>query len=496
MKNNIIVLRQQLRETLTELNDYRDGINVGGGTTTKLTGPSMTFDVSVNKPQTPTSSSLNGKKTPSLSTRASGGGSVAGSVSGNSQVQKARTSSASGSVPMSNLHFSPDQKIMIFRNDIQKAIDEGRCRDITLKECLELISQMYESKVIANTKARQGVGNIPMETMEQHIYRVMEKKYGLRSLAVEHAGMLVNAVNRYIFESNDVLTFQKIFRNEVEEDFRLVQQELHKSIRDLLLVQIMARNPTKDQPALLQLLEQKMSSFVTEDEWTDMMHYLYNENDSMAVCLVLRKLAKDEMAFEESKRHSDQKSPLDQLFKASDNASQSSLSTTSRAKISNNYYSATSSSLNKGKYGTANTSTPSKMSTKSGKDSSSSCRLSTSRFLKAVLDFQLKSHEEYLKVFREAFRKVDDSTDGILSVEDFYSCFQLVQASPLIASSRYLHFVTERMNNNEQDMGNADSDNEKLKDIFVKVVKLIDPLENDIIVFSEAVSVLNKLGNL
>ena len=63
------------------------------------------------------------------------------------------------------------------------------------------MERLYESKAVANDKAMQvshptlpylpsvseltwksaavqGVGNIPMETLEQHTYRSMEKKYG------------------------------------------------------------------------------------------------------------------------------------------------------------------------------------------------------------------------------------------------------------------------------------------------------------------------------
>jgi hypothetical protein len=67
----------------------------------------------------------------------------------------------------------------------------------------------------------------------------MEKRYGLRNLAVEHVGMLLQAVESYAPVDTDVKVFQKIFRNEIEEDFRLIMKELQKSIRDLVLVNTM-----------------------------------------------------------------------------------------------------------------------------------------------------------------------------------------------------------------------------------------------------------------
>ena len=111
-----------------------------------------------------------------------------------------------------------------------------------------------------------------METMEQHTFRCMEKKYGLRNLAVEHVGMFLQAIESYCEMDNDVAVFQKIFRNEVEEDFRVLQKELLKSIRDMCMVKIMERNPNKDQPTLQALLDNTISSgIIFEDDWREMV---------------------------------------------------------------------------------------------------------------------------------------------------------------------------------------------------------------------------------
>jgi hypothetical protein len=37
--------------------------------------------------------------------------------------------------------------------DVQRAIDENRCRDIPLKECLETIERAYESKAKEKEKS-------------------------------------------------------------------------------------------------------------------------------------------------------------------------------------------------------------------------------------------------------------------------------------------------------------------------------------------------------
>lgn len=55
--------------------------------------------------------------------------------------------------------------------------------------------------------------------MEIHIYRCMEKKYGLRSLAVEHAAMFLAGLKTHAPDNIDINVFYKIFCNEIEEGF-------------------------------------------------------------------------------------------------------------------------------------------------------------------------------------------------------------------------------------------------------------------------------------
>ena len=43
-----------------------------------------------------------------------------------------------------------------------------------------------------------------METMEQHVFRTYEAKYGLRSIAVEHAGALLRSLLKHSSTDNEV----------------------------------------------------------------------------------------------------------------------------------------------------------------------------------------------------------------------------------------------------------------------------------------------------
>jgi hypothetical protein len=67
----------------------------------------------------------------------------------------------------------------------------------------------------------------------------MEKKYGLRSLAVEHSAMLLQGVERYRQQDITIRLFDFMFRNLIEEEYRGVIDELRKSVKDLLTVGLM-----------------------------------------------------------------------------------------------------------------------------------------------------------------------------------------------------------------------------------------------------------------
>jgi hypothetical protein len=60
---------------------------------------------------------------------------------------------------------APVNWLLIFRAEVQKALDEGRCREMTLNEVTETIQKLYQSKVIANEKASRGIGERQCCTM-------------------------------------------------------------------------------------------------------------------------------------------------------------------------------------------------------------------------------------------------------------------------------------------------------------------------------------------
>lgn len=77
---------------------------------------------------------------------------------------------------------------------------------------------------------------LPKETLEQHMYTFLNQKYGLKNLIIEWATAIVNGIRKFAGEDDDVAVFGKILRNECDEEFRFVQEQVKTTIAELLKV--------------------------------------------------------------------------------------------------------------------------------------------------------------------------------------------------------------------------------------------------------------------
>ena len=54
------------------------------------------------------------------------------------------------------------------------------------------------------------------------MYSYLVQKYGLKSLIVEWATAIINAVRAYAREDHEVALFAKVLKNECDEEFRYI----------------------------------------------------------------------------------------------------------------------------------------------------------------------------------------------------------------------------------------------------------------------------------
>jgi len=159
-------------------------------------------------------------------------------------------------------------------------------RDLSLKQLKDHIAAIYASKLAFDAKCKDA--HLPRETMEQHMYTYLNQKYGLRKLIVEHAASIVKAMHRFSEKDNDVDVFRNIYENRIDEEFRFVQQRLKDTVSELLRVYLKGKFPRKTDDAINNLLRQKTKGFVIEEEWADIVKYMYNREDSVNLVALIK----------------------------------------------------------------------------------------------------------------------------------------------------------------------------------------------------------------
>lgn len=360
-------------------------------------------------------------------------------------------------------------------------MDSGKCRLLNLSECKELLEKLYLEKTMAERRTKV------CETMEAHVYRSMEKKYGLRSLAVEHAGNLLRSLDHHASNDNDVAVFLKAFRNEIEEDYRFVAQELRKSIKELLFDQVLAKYPTKDRAFLQRQLDKTLAGTVTEEEWNEVIKYLYNGADSAALNVVLKRQARDERAALAAKPATS--AVEDYLQKAGVDEGGLRLSRSTSPPRAHK---------------------PASTYTRSDpKTHPAPLELTTALFVETVLEFQLRAHEKFLINFHQIFAAVDQDHDSVISREELLTCFKSLRraertrgngfsssSSASSAGRGKVKFATgpAKVRVIQPPPVIMAEDIQQDAAIFAKLLAIVDPQNTNKITFSQAVSGLSKLA--
>jgi len=237
-------------------------------------------------------------------------------------------------------------------------------RELSQRQLNDFINELYASKEKFDIKCREA--KLPRETMEQHLYTYLNQKYGLKSLIIEWASAVMAAVKKFADQDNDVAVFGKILRNEIDEEFRIVQKQLKDTVAELLRVYLKGKYPLKSEDEVSKLLKKRMASSVYEEEWVDIIKYMYNHEDSVTLIMKCKDLIASQTKAEESVKPA----------------------------------------RGRGRTAAAN-------------DNREATKMAYTDFLKVLLDFQLKGHEKFLLKFMKLFRQFDKDKNGVINEEEF-----------------------------------------------------------------------------
>ncbi|CDW88603.1 UNKNOWN [Stylonychia lemnae] len=269
-------------------------------------------------------------------------------------------------------------------------------RNLTIKQLKELINDIYlckskhDEKNCENKQAR--------ETMEQFMYTYLNQRYGLKQLIIEWAQAIINGIKKYQKEDNEVCLFGKILRNEVNEEFRLVQLHVKDTVNALLKQFIREKYTHKSEPEINKMYDEIQNDKVNIDNgyWTKIIERMYDDNDVITLKTKIRDTSRNLMREDIQKQ-------LQGNSKSNHAASSISIVSSSSTKHANK----------------PKLTREEQLQLLNQLNDDSNVKVYFSNYMKNVLDFQMSEHERYLKSFIYVFRKVDKDNDGILNENQF-----------------------------------------------------------------------------
>ena len=344
-----------------------------------------------------------------------------------------------------NLNQNKDFNLTKSEDNNKNQVFKTKFKLISIKNMKDLIKDIYNSKVNFDKKCLEN--GKPKETLEQHMYTYLNHKYGLKSLIIEWASSIINAIKIYGSEDIEIYLFGKILRNELDEESRLILIKLQENISQLLEFYLKSKNPLKSQGEIIKMLNEKKNGILTEEEWKGIIYYINNEEEGSI-------LEKKIIAFiQKNKMKTNESIPMNtisEVMQTFNSGTNNYLLSGSSARFVDNNSSAY-----------LDTHGPRKMTRKEMFDLyqfSEDLHIFYKHFINVVGEYQIKLREKYLKNFVKLFRKFDTDFDGILNENEFIN---LIKDIPYCQNN--------------------------LNEYIFKFLSTIDPFDNKVFTFNDCV---------
>ncbi|KAE8912686.1 hypothetical protein PF005_g9386 [Phytophthora fragariae] len=187
-------------------------------------------------------------------------------------------------------------------------------RNLSLKQLVDLINCVYASKT--KYDARATTAGAPRETMEQHLYTYLNTRFGLPKLIVDYASAVWKAAEHFAHRENDAAVFVALLRNRLDEGFLEIKRKLQSALVELLRAFFSAKYPKKQGKAIAALVQSRLDGLLHEEEWRNLLTYLYEPQDSATLKrLVQQKAEKYQAAQTQRKKLATNEKPnLSLLF--------------------------------------------------------------------------------------------------------------------------------------------------------------------------------------
>ncbi|KAL3669852.1 hypothetical protein V7S43_005229 [Phytophthora oleae] len=174
-------------------------------------------------------------------------------------------------------------------SSIQAAPQAVCVRNLSLKQLVDLINCVYASKVKYDTRVT--TASAPRETMEQHLYTYLNTRFGLPKLIVDYASAVWKAAEHFARRDNDAAVFVALLRNGLDEGFLEIKRKLQSALVELLRAFFSAKYPLKPGKAITALVQTRIEGQLHEEEWRNLLTYLYEPQDSAILLRLVQQKA-------------------------------------------------------------------------------------------------------------------------------------------------------------------------------------------------------------
>lgn len=126
----------------------------------------------------------------------------------------------------------------------------------------------------------------------------LNQKYGLKNLIIEWAASIVNAVKFHMKEDSDIALFAKLLKNEVEEDFRYIQDKVKNTVSKVLKKHLKDKFKLKSESEITKMQESLENGYITSYICEYILDFIYESGDKDRILTMIQERKKLQLVSE------------------------------------------------------------------------------------------------------------------------------------------------------------------------------------------------------
>ncbi|KAA6389047.1 MAG: hypothetical protein EZS28_015428 [Streblomastix strix] len=166
-------------------------------------------------------------------------------------------------------------------------------RILQLRQEEDLIEDIWKSKTKYDKKCDKD--RLIKEPLSQHIITYMKTKFGIRNLVEDMYRALLQHLDMYQSQSNEVAVFKAALELEVDEDFRFVQKQLQETLIHLIHAFLRGKYSHESETQIIIRKKDRLNGGrLEEDEWRTAIRFMYNQDDSTRLISIIDQYIQEE----------------------------------------------------------------------------------------------------------------------------------------------------------------------------------------------------------